>query len=166
MTVFTKIAVIGAGTMGSGIAAQIANAGHDVLLLDLAARDGADKSPAEMAIDRLMASDPPQLMHKQNAAHIHTGTIDGDFDKLADADWIIEAVVERLDTKKPCIAALMRPSVPTVLSAPTPRPFRSACWSKTCRTAFASGLPSPITSTRFAICGCWNWSAATKHATT
>ena len=100
MTSFKNIAVIGAGTMGSGIAAQIANAGHDVLLLDLAAREGADKSPAEMAIDRLMDSDPPQLMHKRNAAHIHTGTIDGDFDKLADADWIIEAVVERLDIKK------------------------------------------------------------------
>ena len=100
MTSFKNIAVIGAGTMGSGIAAQIANAGHDVLLLDLAAREGADKSPAEMAIDRLMDSDPPQLMHKRNAARIHTGTIDDDFDKLADADWIIEAVVERLDIKK------------------------------------------------------------------
>ena len=64
---FSKIAVIGAGTMGSGIAAQIANAGHEVTLLDLPAREGADKSPAEIAIDRLMASDPPQLMHKRNA---------------------------------------------------------------------------------------------------
>ncbi|HBP72840.1 MAG TPA: hypothetical protein DD665_04615, partial [Alphaproteobacteria bacterium] len=44
-TVFQKIAVIGAGTMGSGIAAQIANAGHDVMLFDLPARDGDDKSP-------------------------------------------------------------------------------------------------------------------------
>ena len=62
---FSKIAVIGAGTMGSGIAAQIANAGHEVMLLDLPAREGADKSPPEIAIDRLMASDPPQLMHKR-----------------------------------------------------------------------------------------------------
>lgn len=97
---FKKIAVIGAGTMGSGIAAQIANASHEVLLLDLAARDGEDKTPAEMAIDRLIASDPPQLMHKRNTALITTGTIDGDFHKLADCDWIIEAVVERLDIKK------------------------------------------------------------------
>ena len=97
---FKKIAVIGAGTMGSGIAAQIANAGHEVLLLDLAARDGEDKTPTEMAIDRLIASDPPQLMHRKNTALITTGTIDGDFHKLADCDWIIEAVVERLDIKK------------------------------------------------------------------
>ncbi|MGB2016179.1 MAG: 3-hydroxyacyl-CoA dehydrogenase NAD-binding domain-containing protein, partial [Candidatus Puniceispirillum sp.] len=54
---FSKIAVIGAGTMGSGIAAQIANAGYDVLLLDLDARNPDDKTPAEMAIDRLLASD-------------------------------------------------------------------------------------------------------------
>ena len=86
MTQFTKIAVIGAGTMGSGIAAQIANAGHDVLLLDLDARPGADKTPAELAIDRLQKSDPPQLMHRKNAERISTGTIDGDFDKLADCD--------------------------------------------------------------------------------
>ena len=103
---FRNIAVIGAGTMGSGIAAQIANAGHQVLLLDLAARDGAEKSPAEMAIDRLLASDPPQLMHKRNAGSITTGTISDDFDKLAECDWIIEAVVERLDIKKDLYARL------------------------------------------------------------
>ena len=103
---FRNIAVIGAGTMGSGIAAQIANAGHQVLLLDLAAQDGAEKSPAEMAIDRLLASDPPQLMHKRNAGSIITGTISDDFDKLADCDWIIEAVVERLDIKKDLYARL------------------------------------------------------------
>ena len=103
---FRNIAVIGAGTMGSGIAAQIANAGHQALLLDLAARDGAEKSPAEMAIDRLLASDPPQLMHKRNAGSITTGTISDDFDKLAECDWIIEAVVERLDIKKDLYARL------------------------------------------------------------
>ena len=103
---FSKIAVIGAGTMGSGIAAQIANAGHEVMLLDLPAREGADKSPAEMAIDRLMASDPPQLMHKRNAGRIVTGTISDDFGKLAECDWIIEAVVERLDIKKDLYARL------------------------------------------------------------
>ena len=97
---FSKIAVIGAGTMGSGIAAQIANAGHDVLLLDLEARNPGDKTPAEIAIDRLLASDPPQLMDKKFTNRISTGTIDADLEKLADYDWVIEAVVERLDIKK------------------------------------------------------------------
>jgi 3-hydroxyacyl-CoA dehydrogenase len=104
-TDFKQIAVIGAGTMGSGIAAQIANAGHQVLLLDLAGRDGT-KPPAELAIDRLLASDPPQLMSKQYADRITTGIIDDDFNKLADCDWIIEAVVERLDIKKALYARL------------------------------------------------------------
>ena len=95
-----KIAVIGAGTMGSGIAAQIANAGLPVLLLDLPAREGEDKTPAEKAIDRLLASDPPQLMHKSNASLISTGIIDEDMDKLAEMDWIIEAVIEQLPIKQ------------------------------------------------------------------
>ena len=97
---FKNIAVIGAGTMGAGIAAQIANAGHEVLLLDLPAREASAKTPAEMAIERLIASDPPQLMHKKNSTLIKTGTIEDDFDKLAACDWIIEAVIERLPIKK------------------------------------------------------------------
>ncbi len=95
-----KIAVIGAGTMGSGIAAQIANAGNNVLLLDLPAEGDGEQSPAEIAIERLVVSDPPQLMHKKNTSLITTGTINDDFHKLSKCDWIIEAVVERLDIKK------------------------------------------------------------------
>ena len=97
---FRSIAVIGAGTMGSGIAAQIANAGHNVLLLDLDARNSTSKPPAAAALDRLLASDPPQLMHKSYVNRITPGIVDEDFAKLADCDWIIEAVVERLDIKK------------------------------------------------------------------
>ena len=97
---FRNIAVIGAGTMGAGIAAQIANAGFDVLLLDLDAKDQNTKTPAAAALDRLLTSEPPQLMHKRYVKRITSGTIDKDFDKLAECDWIIEAVVERLDVKK------------------------------------------------------------------
>ena len=97
---FKNIAVIGAGTMGSGIAAQIANAGHNVLLLDLKASNSTSKMPAAAALDRLLASDPPQLMHKSYVNRITPGVIDQDFLQLADCDWIIEAVVERLDIKK------------------------------------------------------------------
>ncbi len=62
---FKKIAVIGAGTMGSGIAAQIANAGLDVLLLDLAAKNADLIMPADAAVERLVKSDPPQLVSKK-----------------------------------------------------------------------------------------------------
>ena len=67
---FYNIAVIGAGTMGAGIAAQIANAGFDVLLLDLDAKDQNTKTPAAAALDRLLTSEPPQLMHKRYVKRI------------------------------------------------------------------------------------------------
>ena len=96
---FKNIAVIGAGTMGAGIAGQIANAGHKVLLLDLPGKPG-DYSPAEKAIDRLIKSDPPALHHKSCAERIETGDIENDFHRLAECDWIVEAIVERLPLKK------------------------------------------------------------------
>ena len=89
---FQSIAVIGAGTMGSGIAAQIANAGHHVLLLDLDAKDSTSKAPALAALERLLASDPPQLMHKSYVERITPGIIDEDFGKLAGCDWILSLI--------------------------------------------------------------------------
>ncbi|MDG1530429.1 MAG: 3-hydroxyacyl-CoA dehydrogenase NAD-binding domain-containing protein [Paracoccaceae bacterium] len=96
---FKRIAVIGAGTMGSGIAGQIANAGHEVLLLDLPGKNSRNEV-TENAVTRLLKSDPPALMHKKRAALIKVGNIEDDFDKLAECDWIVEAIVERLDIKK------------------------------------------------------------------
>ena len=96
---FKNIAVIGAGTMGSGIAGQIANAGHEVLLIDLPLDDDPN-GRSTSAVQRLLKSDPPALMHKSRADLIKTGNTRDDFAALADCDWIIEAVVERLDIKK------------------------------------------------------------------
>lgn len=99
MSEFKRIAVIGAGTMGSGIAAQVANAGHSVLLLDLP-RDDDAYAVVKAAKERLLKSDPPALVNKKRADLIELGNIRDDFDKLAECDWIVEAVVERLDIKK------------------------------------------------------------------
>lgn len=95
-----KIAVIGSGTMGSAIAGQIANAGREVLLLDLPSDGDNPNAVSEAAIERLIKSDPPALMHKKKSALITAGNIRDDFASLADYDWIVEAVVERLDIKK------------------------------------------------------------------
>ena len=99
--VFQSIAVIGAGTMGRAIAGQIANAGLDVLLLDMP-DDGGDNVNARAldAVARLKASEPPALFSKDVAARIAVGNIRDDMRRLADADWVIEAVVERLDVKQ------------------------------------------------------------------
>ena len=91
---FKRIAVIGAGTMGSGIAGQIANAGQQVLLLDL------NKDATVYALERLQKSEPAPLHQHSNIDLIETGTIDDDFEKLAECDWIVEAIVERLDIKR------------------------------------------------------------------
>jgi len=101
MTGIKKVAVFGAGVMGAGIAAQIANAGVEVVLLDIAAKD--DDNPraiAEGAIGKLLKTEPAPLMHKSNARRITPGCIDTDMDLIADCDWIVEAIIERLDLKQ------------------------------------------------------------------
>ena len=95
---FKNIAVIGAGTMGSGIAGQIANSNQEVLLLDIPGNE--PNSITEEAVKRLIKSDPPALMHKNKSKLIHVGNIRDDFHKLSKCDLIIEAVVERLEIKQ------------------------------------------------------------------
>ncbi len=91
--------------MGAGIAAQIANAGQGVLLLDLP-RDDDAYGVVKAAKERLLKSDPPALVNKKRADLIELGNIRDDFDKLAECDWIVEAIVERLDIKKDFYARL------------------------------------------------------------
>jgi 3-hydroxyacyl-CoA dehydrogenase len=95
-----KASVIGAGTMGLGIAGQLANAGVDVLLLDLPS-DGENRNAiCERALERLLDETQPGLLHRDMLERITIGNIEDDLHHLADVDWITEAVVERLDVKK------------------------------------------------------------------
>ena len=93
-------AVIGAGTMGLGIAGQLANAGVPVVLLDVPAEGGNRNAICERALERLLDERQPGLLHKDFVDRITIGNIEDDLDKIASADWIAEAVVERLDIKK------------------------------------------------------------------
>jgi 3-hydroxyacyl-CoA dehydrogenase len=95
-----KAAVIGAGTMGLGIAGQLANAGVDVLLLDIPSAGDNRNAISERALDRLLDVNQPGLTHADNLARISIGNIEDDMARLADVDWIAEAIVERLDLKK------------------------------------------------------------------
>jgi 3-hydroxyacyl-CoA dehydrogenase len=101
VTRIQKVAVIGAGVMGAGIAAHIANAGVPVVLLDIV-RNGADNRSeiATDAIERLLKTNPAPLMHKRNAKRITPGNIDDHLEQLADCDWIIEAIIEQADIKR------------------------------------------------------------------
>ena len=93
-------AVIGAGTMGLGIAGQLANAGIDVLLLDIPAAGDNRNAVCERALERLLDESQPGLLHTDMLARITIGNIEDDMARLAEVDWIAEAVVERLDIKK------------------------------------------------------------------
>ena len=94
-----KVVVIGSGTMGSGIAAQVANAGISVTLLDLPSNEGSRNQITENAKDRILKSRPPLLVEKTKAEFIKTGNIEDDFSVVSEADWVVEAVVERIDIK-------------------------------------------------------------------
>ncbi|MBJ89937.1 MAG: acetoacetyl-CoA reductase [Woeseia sp.] len=93
-------AVIGAGTMGLGIAGQLANCGVEVLLLDLPSAGKNRNAVCERAIERLLDETQPGLLHQKNLNRITVGNIEDDLHKLDKVDWIAEAVVERLDIKK------------------------------------------------------------------
>jgi 3-hydroxyacyl-CoA dehydrogenase len=96
-----KVAVIGAGVMGCGIAAQIANAGVPVLLLDVVRAGGGNRNEAaDNAVARALKTDPAPFMSDQAARMIQTGNIEDDLASVASCDWIVEAVVERLDVKQ------------------------------------------------------------------
>jgi len=96
---FKKVVVIGSGTMGSGIAAQVANAGINVTLLDLPSNEGSRNQITENAKERIIKSRPPLLVEREKSQLITTGNIDDDFDEVKKADWVVEAVVERIDIK-------------------------------------------------------------------
>jgi len=90
-----KVAVIGAGVMGAGIAAHIANAGIPVYLLDIVPKDADNRnSIAESAIAKLLKAEPAAFMHKNYARLVTPGNIEDHLDWVGDVDWVIEAVLE------------------------------------------------------------------------
>ena len=88
-----KVVVIGSGTMGSGIAAHLCNANIPVTLLDL------KTEISELARDKIHKSRPPLLLDKSKINNIKVGNILDNFDEVKEADWVVEAVVERIDIK-------------------------------------------------------------------
>ncbi|MEM9886619.1 MAG: 3-hydroxyacyl-CoA dehydrogenase/enoyl-CoA hydratase family protein [Bacteroidota bacterium] len=104
-----KVAVLGSGVMGSGIAAHFANIGLEVVMLDIVPRDlpenkkedrTARNSIAEEALKKAIKTKPAPFYDKAFASRITTGNFEDDLSKVADCDWIIEVVVENLDIKK------------------------------------------------------------------
>ena len=89
-----RACVIGAGTMGAGIAAHIANLGYEVLLLDVTA------DAAKNLLERATKARPPHFYGNEAISRVTTGGIDVDLPKVAECDWICEAIIENLDAKR------------------------------------------------------------------
>ena len=110
-TSIRRAAVIGAGSMGSGIAAQFANAGVPVDLLDIPGSNGARNAPAEGGVARQVKAGG--FMGAEGPALVRTGNVEDHLERLAEADWVVEAVVEDLAIKRDLYArieAVRRPS--------------------------------------------------------
>ncbi|MDA9056335.1 3-hydroxyacyl-CoA dehydrogenase/enoyl-CoA hydratase family protein [Flavobacteriaceae bacterium] len=125
-----KIAIIGSGIMGSGIACHFANIGVDVLLLDIVPRELNDKEKAKgltledkavrnrlvnEALAASLKSKPSPIYHQKFANRITTGNLEDDIAKVSDVDWIMEVVVERLDIKKMVFENLEKHRTPGTL---------------------------------------------------
>ena len=98
-----KAAVLGAGTMGSRIAAHLANAGVPVVLLDIPAEGAAPSAIAANAVEALKKSKPAAFFEPSLAARITVGNFEDDLPLLAGCDWVIEAVTEHLAIKQSLI---------------------------------------------------------------
>ena len=97
-----RAAVVGAGTMGSGIAAQLANAGIPVLLLDVVPPGATERNTlAASALTRMRTQQPLPFMSAEAAALVTPGNVEDDLDALQEVDWIIEAVFEDPAVKTP-----------------------------------------------------------------
>ncbi|MEP6991361.1 MAG: 3-hydroxyacyl-CoA dehydrogenase/enoyl-CoA hydratase family protein, partial [bacterium] len=103
-----KLGVVGAGTMGSGIAALAASAGIPVVLLDIAAKDGDRNFPAVSGLERAKKARPAAFMDVSRASLITLGNIDDDLGLLADCDLILEAIIE-LPAPKQALYARLEP---------------------------------------------------------
>ena len=136
-----RVAVIGSGVMGAGIAAHCANAGCEVLLLDIV-KEGGDRSAiAKAAVQQMAKSNPEMLMHKGNAKLISAGNIEDDLDKLSEVDWVIEVIVENLGIKKSLYASMSEHIGPdTIVSSNT---------STLPRAELVEGMSSEMTSRFF-----------------
>ena len=111
-----KVAVIGAGVMGSGIAAHIANAGISVYLLDIVPKEGGNRNAiAEGAISKMLKNTPYAFMHPKNARLVTPGNIEDDLEKLSQVDWVIEAIIENPSIKQSLYQKLSRVCRPDTL---------------------------------------------------
>jgi 3-hydroxyacyl-CoA dehydrogenase len=149
-----SVAVLGAGTMGAQIAAHFANAGVPVVLLDLTAdvaRDG---------LKRARSLKPDPFFTPESLARISTGGFDTDLTKLANVDWIMEAVVEQLDIKRALLERVDAARRPGTIVSSNTSGIPIATLAEGRSADFRSTGSARISSTRRATC---TWSSSSRR---
>jgi 3-hydroxyacyl-CoA dehydrogenase len=140
-----RVAVLGAGVMGHGIAAHLANAGVETLLLDIVPPNLTEAEKSDPAarnrfsqggLDKALKTRPAAFFHPSRAALVSVGNFDDDLAKLAQCDLIIEAVVENLKIKQDLFARIE--AVLGDRPAPSSRRTPRGCASRTCSRAAAT----------------------------
>jgi 3-hydroxyacyl-CoA dehydrogenase len=102
-----RAVVVGSGTMGAAIAAHLANIGVPVTLLDIVAKDSTDKNEiVKEGWDRCIKAKPANLMADELKTLVKLGNLEDDFNVIAEADWVLEAVVENLKIKQDLMARI------------------------------------------------------------
>ena len=113
-----RVAVLGAGTMGAAIAAHAANAGLSVDLLDIVPSGAQGKernSIVKAGFERMLKAKPAALMHERLAEQIRLGNFEDDFERLKEADWILEAIIEKLEPKQELMARIEQVAKPEAI---------------------------------------------------
>jgi 3-hydroxyacyl-CoA dehydrogenase len=109
MTPLRRVAVLGAGTMGSRIAAHFANAGIPALLLDIVLPNQANRSAAALGgLDTAIKQKPAAFFTPETKSLVTPGNFEDDFAKIRDCDWIVEAVTEKLEIKRALIEKVLK----------------------------------------------------------
>ena len=111
MKTIKRVAVLGAGVMGAAIAAHLANAGLNVLLLDLPPQTPDKPETAQSGLKSALKARPAPFYRQEYAEQIETGNFADDAQRLKSCDWVIEAVVEQLEIKKKLIREIVVPNL-------------------------------------------------------
>ena len=140
-----KAAVIGSGIMGGGIAALLAGAGVDVLLLDIVPFDLKDEEKNDpkarnrivtAGLEAATKAKPPLFFSKADVSRITTGNLEDDFGKLAECDWIVEVVVENLKIKQDLFARIDAVRSPNTIVSSNTSGIPLKAMSENCSKAF------------------------------
>ena len=153
-----RVCVIGAGVMGAGIAAQVANGGVPVLLLDIVKPGEADRdSVAKAAVAKMLKTEPAPFMSPKAAKLVETGNIEDHLGRVAECDWVVEAIVERPDIKQDLyrkLQAVRRPGT-AVSSNTSTIPLAKLVEGNGTKRSRATFLDHPLLQPRRATCACW-----------